>query len=158
MRNLVIFLMFSLLVTVVACDEEDNTRSYEEQLAIDIDKIEDYLSDSSLTAISTESGLHYIIEEQGTGNFPTLDSIVEISYRGRFLNGEEFENNSLSGFELDQFILGWREGIPFFREGGKGMLFVPSCLAYGVYDYLNIPGNSVLVFNIELLSVTGATD
>lgn len=153
MKNAIIFLMFSLLVLVVACGEEDDSVSYNEQKEIDIEKIQNYLLDSNLAAESTESGLHYIIEVEGTGSYPTVDSIVKVKYTGKFLNGDQFDSGTME-YKLKSFIMGWREGIPYFREGGKGMLFIPSSLAYGVYDYYSIPGNSVLVFDIELLSVT----
>lgn len=153
MKNVIIFLMFSILVFVAACGEEIDDVSYAKQKAIDIEKIQDYLSDSNLTAKSTESGLHYIIEEEGTGNYPSVDSIVKVKYRGRFLNGDQFDGGTLEG-RVYNYIAGWQEGIPKFREGGKGLLFIPSCLAYGVYDFYSIPGNSVLVFDIELLDIT----
>lgn len=152
MKNAIIFLMFSLLVIVVACGEENETISYNEQKAIDIEKIQNYLLDSNLTAEPTESGLHYIIEVEGTGNYPTVDSIVKIKYTGRFINGDQFDGGTIED-KLSNYIMGWQEGIAFFNEGSKGMLFIPSCLAYGVYDYYSIPGNSVLVFDIELLDV-----
>lgn len=152
MKNAIIFLMFSLLVIVVACGEEDDILSYDEQKAIDIEKIQNYLLDSNLTAVPRESGLHYIIEVEGTGNYPTVDSLVKIEYTGKFINGELFDGGITEG-RVSKYIFGWQEGLPFFREGGKGMLFIPSCLAYGVYDFYGIPGNSVLVFNIEVLDV-----
>ncbi len=153
MKNAIIYLMFSILVIVVACGEEIDEVSYDEQKAIDIENIQNYLLDSNLTAKSTESGLHYIIEVEGTGNFPSVDSLVKVKYIGTFLNGEQFDGGTVEG-RVYNYISGWQEGIPLFREGGKGMLFVPSSLAYGVYDFWNIPGNSVLVFDIELLEVT----
>lgn len=154
MKNTIIFLMSSLLVLVFACGEEEDILSFEEQKKVDIEKIQNYLLDSNLTAEEpTESGLHYIIEEEGTGNYPTVDSIVKVKYYGRFLNGDPFDGGTTEG-RLYKYISGWQEGIPFFREGGKGMLFIPSSLAYGVYDFYGIPGNSVLVFDIELLDVS----
>lgn len=153
MKNAIIYLMFSLLVMLVACDEEIDDISYNEQKAIDIEKIQNYLLDSNLTAVSTESGLHYIIEVEGTGNYPSVDSIVKVEYTGRFINGDQFDGGTFEG-RVYKYISGWKEGLPFFREGGKGMLFIPSSLGYGVYDFYGIPGNSVLVFDIELLSVT----
>jgi FKBP-type peptidyl-prolyl cis-trans isomerase len=153
-KNAILLLIISLFIAVVACDEDDDPRSYDEQLTYEIGKIQDYLEDSSLTAIPTESGLHYIIEEQGTGSYPTIDSIVEVKYRGRYLNGNEFDSGTTEG-EVTIYIKGWQEGIPLFREGGKGMLFIPSALGYGMYSkYLyGIFDNSTLVFNIEILDV-----
>ena len=48
-------------------------------------------------------------------------------------------------------IRGWQQGIPLFKKNGKGKLLVPSHLGYGSRDFGNIPKNSVLIFDIELL-------
>ena len=50
-------------------------------------------------------------------------------------------------------IRGWTEGITYFKEGGSGILLVPSQLGYGSEDYRGIPGCSVLIFEIDLLEV-----
>jgi FKBP-type peptidyl-prolyl cis-trans isomerase len=50
-------------------------------------------------------------------------------------------------------ISGWTEGIPKFKEGGVGKLFLPSALAYGEQGTNGIPSNSVLVFDIHLIDV-----
>lgn len=147
-----LFTLLSLGVFFVACDDTPDYLSYEEQLAIDIGKIEDYLQEKDLTAESTESGLHYIIDEEGTGSVPTIDSIVEVKYVGKFLSDEVFADDTTKA-ELWKYISGWQEGIPLFKEGGSGTLFIPSSLGYGYYEYDEIPPNSVLIFELELLDV-----
>lgn len=140
-----------------ACKDDDESLyeplPYEEQLAIDIEIIKKYLSDNNIDADSTESGLYYIIEEEGTGEqHPNSNSTVTVEYTGKFINEKIFDSGTIS-FSLSQVIEGWQEGIPLFKEGGKGKLFIPSGLGYGAYDYYNIPANSVLIFEIELLQV-----
>jgi FKBP-type peptidyl-prolyl cis-trans isomerase len=54
---------------------------------------------------------------------------------------------------LQNVILGWTEGIPYFKEGGSGKLLIPSALAYGPNGTTGIPPNSVLIFEIELIEV-----
>tara|TARA_R110001583_G_scaffold25760_6_gene93094 strand:- start:7344 stop:7514 length:171 start_codon:yes stop_codon:yes gene_type:complete len=54
---------------------------------------------------------------------------------------------------LKGVISGWTEGITYFKEGGKGTLWVPAHLGYGNYDTRGIPGGSVLIFDIHLISV-----
>ncbi len=151
MKNTIIFLLLSLFI-FNACDDED-TVSAEKQLEIDIEKIENYLIENNLVAEVTESGLHYIITEEGTGSHPTVDSTIKVTYTGKYLNGEEFSSGT-EEYVLINLLLGWQEGLPFFKEGGAGMLFIPSALGYGASDFYQIPGNSVLMFDIELLSVT----
>ncbi|MEI6866065.1 FKBP-type peptidyl-prolyl cis-trans isomerase [Flavicella sp.] len=115
-----------------------------------------YLEENGITgAIKTESGLYYLIDVEGTGETPTIDSEVTVAYIGAFTDGDVFDESSVSGstFYLDEVIEGWGEGIQYFKEGGSGKLFVPSHLGYGIYDYSTIPGGSVLVFDIDLKSI-----
>ncbi|WP_159023293.1 FKBP-type peptidyl-prolyl cis-trans isomerase [Formosa sp. L2A11] len=117
-------------------------------------EILDYIAANSLDAQVTASGLYYVIDEQGEGAQPTSTSNVTVTYKGYYSDNEVFdENTSSTSFYLEQVIEGWQEGIPLFNEGGSGMLLIPSELAYGRYDYNGIPGGSVLIFDIELISV-----
>ena len=128
--------------------------SDEEQLATDVKKIEGYLSDNNLVAESTASGLHYIIEEEGTGGHPTIDNEVTVHYKGYLLNGNVFDETSASPatFLLGGLIDGWKEGIPLLQKGGKGKFFLPSKLGYGRSGSgSSVPANSVLIFEIELV-------
>lgn len=149
----ILFFILAFIIAFSSCDEDNSSPSYEEQLAIDIEKIQDYLLENNLTAQSTENGLHYIIDVEGTGSYPTIDSIVKINYVGRFLNDTIFDQGTIETY-LNSFILGWQKGIPYFREGGSGKLLIPSSMGYGVYAHYPIPANSVLIFDIELLEVT----
>lgn len=120
----------------------------------DMEKIENYLADNNLTATSTPSGLYYIITEEGTGNHPTLQSTVTVKYKGTLLNGKVFDQttgNNTATFPLEKLILGWQEGIPLLKKGGKGTFFCPSDLGYGSRRVGDIPANSVLIFEIELV-------
>ena len=127
--------------------------SAEEQLAKDINKIEDYLADNSLVAESTESGLHYIIEEEGSGGHPNLNSEVTVNHKGYLLDGSVFDQTTTCPVTspLGDLIVGWQEGIPLLQKGGKGKFFLPSSLGYGRQASGGIPANSVLIFEIELV-------
>ena len=102
-----------------------------------------------------KSGLYYTIDEVGEGVNPTSASTVQVAYKGYYLNGDVFDESSESGisFPLKRVIKGWTEGITYFNEGGKGTLLVPAHLGYGNYDTKGIPGGSVLLFDIHLISV-----
>lgn len=149
MKKIFFLLVISVFV-IYSCKKEDPVA---EQLKEDIELIEAYLLDNGLVAESTESGLHYIIKKQGTGNYPKLSSIVEVGYTGKLLNGNVFDKGIVNNSPLYRYIKGWHEGIPLFKEGGKGTLFIPSELGYGSANKNKIPANSVLVFDIELISV-----
>ena len=149
MKKLFFLLVISVFI-FAACEEDDPAA---EQLKKDIELIEEYLLDSGLVAESTESGLHYIIEEEGIGNYPTLNSIVKVNYKGYLLNGDVFDEGVVNDYPLYRYIDGWQEGMQFFKEGGEGILFIPSGLGYGSDARSGIPANSVLIFEIELINV-----
>lgn len=114
-----------------------------------------YLNANELESQKSESGLHYIIENQGDGNQPTSTSNVTVAYTGYFLDGEIFDENTDEGItaNLSNFIEGWSEGITYFKEGGSGKLLIPAHLGYGSFNYNGIPGGSVLIFDINLLAI-----
>lgn len=151
MRLLTLFLAV-LSLTTLSCLKGD---SPEEQLEIDIQKIKDYLAANNLTATETPSGLHYIITQEGTGGNPNLQSNVTVKYKGYLLDGMVFDQTTGSAtatFPLANLIEAWQEGIPLLKKGGKGTFFSPSALAYGPNGVSGIPGNSVLIFEIELVN------
>ncbi len=118
-------------------------------------EIVDYIAKNNLTATKTGTGLYYTVKEPGTGNQPKAASNVTVAYKGYFTNGSVFDESKPEGisFGLNQVIRGWTEGIPFFKEGGSGMLLIPAHLGYGSSSNGPIPGGSVLIFDVKLISV-----
>lgn len=118
-------------------------------------EITDYIAKNNLKAQKTASGLYYVITEPGTGTQPTAESNVTVAYKGYFTNGTVFDQSGPEGisFGLNQVIKGWTEGIPFLKAGGSGILLIPSQIGYGSNDTGPIPANSVLVFDVKLISV-----
>lgn len=151
---------FLVILTVLftSCSIDDPEQQPTEPIDYTIqndNEIKAYIEENDLTAIKTESGLYYVIEEQGTGKQPTANSNVTVAYKGFYSNKKVFDQSSESGisFSLQNVIRGWKEGIPLFKEGGSGILLVPSHLGYGSFNYRGIPGGSVLIFNVKLISV-----
>jgi FKBP-type peptidyl-prolyl cis-trans isomerase FkpA len=118
-------------------------------------EIEKYIADNHLKATRTDSGLYYVIDEAGTGKQPTAESEVTVAYKGSFTNKQVFDQSDEKGisFPLSNVIRGWTEGIPYFKEGGKGTLLIPSELGYGPNGTGPIPGGAVLIFDIHLISI-----
>jgi len=142
------------LLSFLSCGKEDDTAG--KQLEADILIINEYLTSKGLTAEKTASGLHYIITDQGSGlNYPNATSYVTVAYRGYYPNGVVFDQSDAGvplSFYLNQVIKGWKEGITLFRKGGKGVLLIPSGLAYGPSPQSpQIPANAVMIFDIELV-------
>ncbi|MFP4526756.1 MAG: FKBP-type peptidyl-prolyl cis-trans isomerase [Bacteroidales bacterium] len=118
----------------------------------DIEEIKEYLNDNNLEADSTASGLYYIIEKKGSGPKPTDNSTVTVEYTGKLTNGEIFDEG-LETFTVKDLIPGWQEGLKLFQQGGRGMLLIPSELGYGDKKTGQIPPNSVLIFEMDLIYV-----
>jgi FKBP-type peptidyl-prolyl cis-trans isomerase FkpA len=136
-------LVFVSILSVSSCAKDD-------QMEIDEQRIQDFLLEHNLDADSTSSGLYYIIDEPGSAEHPTIEDVVTVSYVGFLLNGDIFDSGEIT-FPLTNVIAGWQEGIPLFGRGGKGLLIIPSHLAYGDVPKNGIPANSVLAFDIHLI-------
>jgi FKBP-type peptidyl-prolyl cis-trans isomerase FkpA len=148
------FLSTLLALTLfISCSKD--TETVTDYTAKNEQEIKDYLAKNNLTAQRSNSGLYYIINEAGTGTQPTAASNVTVAYKGYFTNGNVFDQSKAEGisFGLNQVIKGWTEGIPYFKAGGSGVLLVPAHLGYGSYNYGPIPGGSVLIFDVKLISV-----
>lgn len=108
---------------------------------------------------TTKSGLQYKVISQGTGTVnPTGHSRVRVHYEGRLIDGTVFDSSYKRGepteFGLDQVIPGWAEGLQLMKEGDVYELTIPANLGYGevgIPDH--IPGNSVLIFKVELIKI-----
>jgi len=110
--------------------------------------------------IVTASGLKYVDLVQGDGPSPQTGQTVSVNYIGTLTSGKKFDSSYDHQKPFDfrigtgSVIKGWDEGVMSMKVGGKRKLIVPPALGYGVRgDPPDIPGNSTLVFEIELLSV-----
>ena len=106
---------------------------------------------------SLKSGIQYQVLKAGTGAQPNAKSTVTTHYHGTLLDGTVFDSSIDRGepisFNLSGVIKGWQEIIPMMKTGGKWRVYIPSYLAYGNRKRAKIPANSLLIFEIELISV-----
>ncbi len=102
------------------------------------------------------SGLQYQVLKEGKGKSPKATSTVKAHYKGTLIDGKQFDSSLDRGepaeFNLAQVVKAWQEAVPLMKVGGKMKLFVPPELGYGDREIPGIPANSVLVFEIELIS------
>ena len=109
---------------------------------------------------TTASGLQYKVMKEGTGPVPKSTDTVTVHYKGTLLNGTEFDSsykrNEPASFPVTGVIPGWTEALQLMKTGSKYQLFIPASLAYGEQGRPSIPPNSVLVFEVELLSIKDA--
>lgn len=108
----------------------------------------------------TDSGLQYKVLEEGDGVSPNAKDTVTVHYRGKLLDGTEFDSSYAreqpATFALNQVIAGWTEGLQLMKTGSKYELYIPSDLAYGPGGNQGIPPNATLIFEVELLEVEPA--
>jgi len=109
---------------------------------------------------TTDSGLKYIIHQEGSGKSAVAGKEVKVHYYGITTDGNPFDNSYSRGqpfgFVLGagMVIPGWDEGIALLKEGAKATLFIPSELGYGEQGAPPvIPPNSELIFYVELQKV-----
>jgi FKBP-type peptidyl-prolyl cis-trans isomerase FkpA len=152
---------------------EESKKKAKEQLPHDLETIKKYITTHKINALSTPSGLHYVIDKPGIGDLPQKGDTVVVHYTGKTLDGKVFDtsfpeiaianqiHNNKRQYEPLIFIIGqesvlpgFEEGVQLLRKGGKARLFVPSVLAYRDMELGgNIKPNSNLIFDIELKNV-----
>lgn len=105
----------------------------------------------------TESGLQYEVIKSGTGAKPKATDTVKVHYHGTLIDGKVFdssiERNEPVEFPVTGVIKGWVEALQLMSVGDKWRLTIPADLAYGARAAGDIPPNSVLVFEVELLEI-----
>lgn len=139
-----IFLL-SLVSVLAACQKQEIK---------DDELIATYISEHSLNATKTDEGLYYVITTEGTGVQPTTANTINMDYEGFLLDGTSFDAGTDVEFPLSQLIEGFKLGLPYFKEGGSGILLIPSHLGYGKAGVPGaIPKNAVLRFNVTLNDV-----
>jgi FKBP-type peptidyl-prolyl cis-trans isomerase len=106
----------------------------------------------------TASGVYYRDLVVGTGAVIATGQLVSTRYTGWLSGGQQFDSNVQSQnaypfhFGRGEVIAGWDSGMVGMHVGGKRQLVIPPSLGYGPYTYLDIPGNSVLVFQVEVVA------
>lgn len=164
MRKLLMLVSVVTLLAAVSCVKDDSGEVkcvYTDPVinvpAAEVQAVEAYLSSQSITNATKDSrGFYYRITTPGTGTVtPTVCSQIRVNYVGRFTNGNIFDQTTgtPATFYLGQVIAGWIKGIPLIKSGGKITLYLPPSLGYGSTTIGPIPGNSILIFDVELVSI-----
>lgn len=111
-------------------------------------------------AITTESGLTYIITKQGTGEQLKAGDTIVVNYTGMFTNGQKFDSSFDRGEPLSfplgagRVIKGWDEGFQKLRIGDHATFIIPSSLGYGSRGAGGvIPPDTTLIFVVEVVGV-----
>ena len=151
----------------------NGVRKQEDMPEYEREKIDKYLKDNNLTAKTTESGLSYVIEKEGTGAIPKKGDTISVKYTGKLLNGTVFDtsveevaksNNVFNPgrqyvplrfpLGVQPMIKGWEEAMYLMKEGTVAKLLIPSQLGYGERGSgRQISPYATLLFEIELTKV-----
>lgn len=148
------------LIFVFSCKKQTYFYDYYGNLDKDVAIIDQYLADNNITAVKKSSGLRYVIHNQGFGSYPANGNTVRINYKGMLLDSTVFVNtydNQVSyPFTVGSgsVVSGLDQGIRYIQERGKITIYVPSPLGYQNQAHGDlIPPNSILIFDVDLLSV-----
>ncbi len=105
----------------------------------------------------TASGLQYRVIKQGNGPKPTVSDRVRVQYRGKLIDGTEFDSSykrhKPAEFALKQVIKGWKEGLQLMPVGSTYEFYIPANLAYGKNGPPVIGPNKTLIFEVTLLKI-----
>ncbi len=120
------------------------------------EKIQKFIKKSKIKYQKSESGLYYFIENEGEGDFVKLTDEVSFTYEGKLLDGTVFDGENKRKpikFQVSKLIQAWQETMLYLKKGGKAKIISPPQLGYGDYDLEDIPKNSILVFELEVVDV-----
>lgn len=132
--------------------------------------LNDYFAKNNIKAVKAPMGTYVEIVQSGTGSNIDTNVVVKTNYTGKLLNGSKaFDSNTDSSFgHVEPFLVnmtrdqslgnpvitGWNDGLTLLNKGAKAKFYVPSALGYGSRGMgQDIPGNSILVFDIEVVDI-----
>ncbi len=129
--------------------------------------ITDYIAKKHYNAQKTKNGAYVVVQDGGSGPKADSGKVAMVLYKGYFINTSQvFDTNMDSSrghvgaypvrVGMHGVIQGWDEALPYFAKGGKGVIIVPSDLGYGPQPNGQIPGGSILVFDVEITDVKDA--
>ncbi len=120
--------------------------AYMEQVAAEADTLE------------LPKGILYKIISSGEGASPEANSIVSVHYSGELISGHLFDTSRTNSypetFRLREVVVGWQIALRAMRVGDRWRVYLPSEVGYGDRTMDDIPGGSVLIFDIELLAIS----
>ncbi len=161
-------ILFGLLIIAlsqllfVGCLEEDNKDYYAEEMKL----LQQFLEQNDITVEPTASGLYFLPDDTGTGEYAEIGDSVSIYYAGYYLTGylvatniesvaidhereDYFTDYTPLTFKLGEegyVVEGIEEGLTYMREGGTATMIIPSPIAIPeIY--------TTFLYDIELIEV-----
>jgi FKBP-type peptidyl-prolyl cis-trans isomerase FkpA len=140
MKNLLLILILSTIIA--SCGKDAPGLS-----------VDEYITTNNLTTTELAEGVHIIIQSQGNGSKPNINSNIEIAYVGRLTDGTIFDSSDKVDFALSGVVRGWQIGLPEIGIGGSCTLIIPASAGYGDSGKGSVQGGATMVFDIELLDI-----
>jgi hypothetical protein len=126
-----------------------------QQHQTEIKKIEEAIASGNIDTKNNEQGVYYTIIKEGGGRYVSINDTVTVNYHLTLFNDTALvqqTSDKPATFPLKRLIKGWQTGLPLCKVGGRIKLVIPSDLGYSIRTRAaNIPPNSILVFEIEVL-------
>ena len=140
----------AVTVALVACGDNDvfgptpRDAEFAASLGIDLDAMTE-----------TASGLFYVDEVVGTGAVAGAGDIATVTYTGWLPDGTEFDSQTGFTFQIGEpgIIDGFSEGVTGMQIGGVRTIVVPPSLGYGSEGRDPVPGDAVMVFELNLTAL-----
>ena len=138
------------------------------QIARDDKTLQDYFEKNHIKAEKAPLGTYVEIINQGTGENIDTAHVVSVNYTGRTMDGKMFDSNTDSSKKHvepifvnmtndpsmgQKVIAGWNDGLGLLKKGAQAKFYIPSSLAYGTRERPEIPANSILVFDINVVDI-----
>ncbi|MFC2126258.1 FKBP-type peptidyl-prolyl cis-trans isomerase, partial [Bacteroidota bacterium] len=138
---------------------EIQAKKAEDQLFKDLALMDDYFENNAIIPLETESGMRYVIHDEGDGINPEIGDEVTVHFTGYFLDGTIFDDTYSRGpmrFRIGAgtVIDGWAEGVKLMSKGARFTFYMPSGIAYGLKGYRNIiDPNQILVYEAVMVDI-----
>ena len=121
-----------------------------------------FAKNAKAAGVSALPGLQVQVMAAGPvdGAHPKSGEEITVRYKGSLMDGTVFDQtagDSTTSFILRQVIPGWQVALKLMRPGDKWRIFIPAYMAYGPSAKPEIPADSPLIFEVELVSIAAPT-
>ncbi|MEO9647301.1 FKBP-type peptidyl-prolyl cis-trans isomerase [Ekhidna sp.] len=160
MKKIQLVISISLLIMFMGCGEDNDGPTFEEQLAFDQALIENHLTFNNIDTEIDESGIRYVLNNQGDGEQVQLGDQIVAKFTTTDLDGNILLLDTI-GFTINltnQVIRSWALMVPKLMEGGSITVYSPSGYAFGVSGNATVDPNKIVVFEIEVVAIIDSED
>lgn len=162
-----IIFVFGLFIAMSSCIKDSTSDRTEAEELAELNELILKLESKGYDVDTTDTGLYYIVHEQGSGPYPVPNDTISIGYEGYLTNGVLFDT-SVDKYENDQWkfvymqqvlIKGLNDGLAIMKEGSEYEFIIPSKLAYGDFGTPPTIGPfQTLIVGVKLFDIKPAMD